>query len=48
MNIMIVKRDGRRVSFNRAKIEAAILKAFKAVDSEVSDYALTKAEKIAD
>lgn len=34
--------------FSREKIESAVLKAFKAVDLEVSDYALAKAASIAD
>ena len=44
----IIKRDGRKVDFNSSKIENAILKAFKAVDGEISDYAKVKAEKIAE
>lgn len=44
----ITKRDGRKVLFNRKKIVTAILKAFIAVDGEVSDYAEEKANKIAD
>ena len=44
----IIKRDGRKVSFNREKIEEAVLKAFAAVDGDVSEYAEEKAEKIAD
>ena len=39
----IIKRDGRRVAFNRDKIERAILKAFLSVDNDWSDYAVTKA-----
>ena len=44
----IKKRDGRLVKFNKNKIVDAILGAFKEVDSEVSPYALEKANKIAD
>ena len=44
----IIKRDGRIVDFNRSKIEKAILKAFIAVDGTANDYALLKAENIAD
>ena len=44
----IKKRDGRLVPFNKKKITTAILKAFIAVDGEVSDYATEKANKIAD
>ncbi len=43
----IKKRDGRLVPFDETKIEKAILKAFVAVDKELSDYALLKAENIA-
>ena len=44
----IKKRDGRLVEFNRNKITTAILKAFNAVDGEVTPYAKEKAEHIAD
>ena len=44
----IVKRDGRKVQFNRVKIERAIEKAFEEVDGEVTEYALSKASNIAD
>lgn len=44
--ILIQKRDGRTVPFNGEKIEIAIIKAFKEVDHEVSDYALEKAKNI--
>ena len=43
----IKKRDGRIVEFNRNKIVNAILKAFEQVDGEVSDYAIEKANNIA-
>ena len=43
----ILKRDGRQVEFDSLKIENAILKAFIAVDGEVSDYAKEKANHIA-
>ena len=46
--VMIEKRDGRTVPFSREKIESAVLKAFKAVDFEINDYALAKAASIAD
>lgn len=46
--LYITKRDGRKVPFNKNKIITAILKAFIAVDGEVSDYATEKANKIAD
>jgi ribonucleoside-triphosphate reductase len=44
----VIKRDGTKVPFEKEKIVNAILKAFKAVDGEVSDYAKEKAEKIAE
>ena len=43
----VVKRDGRKMPFDTEKIKDAILKAFKAVDSQITDYAETKAENIA-
>ena len=46
--VFITKRDGRKVPFSRDKIESAVLKAFKAVDGNISDYATLKASKIAD
>ena len=46
--VQIIKRDGRKVPFSRDKIEAVVLKAFKSVDMEVSDQALSKASNIAD
>ena len=45
MNIR--KRDGRIVKFNEQKIINAILAAFKSVDGDVSDYAISKATNIA-
>ena len=47
MSVMVTKRDGRIVPFNEEKIKQAILKAFKAVDGQISDYAIAKAENIA-
>lgn len=44
--LQVVKRDGIKVPFDSEKIKNAILKSFKAVDGEVSDYAYTKAETI--
>ena len=46
--MQILKRDGRKVEFNRQKIVNAIKKSFRSVDGEVSDYASEKAENIAD
>ena len=45
--ITVLKRDGRKVQFNKEKIVNAILKSFVAVDGEVSEYAKQKAENIA-
>lgn len=47
MSVLVTKRDGRKVPFNEEKIKEAILKAFKAVDGEISNYAIAKAENIA-
>ena len=43
----VQKRDGRIVDFDSQKIINAVLAAFKDVDGEVTDYAKTKAENIA-
>lgn len=43
----IKKRDGRIVDFDRSKIELAVLKAFRAVDGNVTLFAKQKAENIA-
>lgn len=46
--MVIVKRDGRIVDFDKNKIIDAILKAFKDVDKgKISDYAVEKAHNIA-
>lgn len=47
MGYFIIKRDGVRQEFNSEKIKSAVLKAFYEVDGEISDYARTKAENIA-
>lgn len=44
----IIKRDGRQIAFDENKIIDAILKAFKEVDGELTDYAYVKAGNIAD
>lgn len=46
--MQIQKRDGTYQDFDREKIINAILKAFKEIDGDVSDYAITKSKKIAD
>ena len=49
MIILIVqKRDGRKVQFDKEKIKMAVLKAFIEVDREKTDYAKEKAREIAD
>lgn len=44
----IIKRDGVREEFDPEKIKSAVLKAFVAVDGEVTTYAEEKAQNIAD
>lgn len=44
----IKKRDGRLVDFDSQKIKNAILKAFADVDGKLTDYAIDKANNIAD
>ncbi len=44
--LYIIKRDGRTVIFDRSKIEDAVLKAFAAVDGDISNYAQEKANNI--
>ena len=43
----IIKRDGIKEEFNPEKIKSAVLKAFKAVDGEITSYAEEKADNIA-
>jgi ribonucleoside-triphosphate reductase len=45
--MQVIKRDNRKVNFNREKIVNAILKAFKEVDGNVTEYATEKANNIA-
>ena len=45
--LLIIKRDGSVVEFDRAKIENAVLAAFEDVDGELDDYAKSKADNIA-
>ena len=45
--LYVIKRDGIKVPFDSEKIKNAILKSFKAVDGNVTEYAYTKAETIA-
>ena len=43
----VIKRDGRRVKFDKDKIKLAVLKAFFEVDGEETSYAKEKARDIA-
>ena len=45
--LLIIKRDGSVVEFNRAKIENAVLAAFEDVDGKIDKYAKAKADNIA-
>ena len=47
MNFYIIKRDGVKQPFNPDKIKSAVLKAFIAVDGEITPYAEEKANNIA-
>lgn len=44
----VIKRDGRIVEFDPSKIRKAILAAFVSVDGKETDYAIEKADIIAD
>ena len=46
--IYIIKRDGRKVKFDKFKIVDAVLAAFKTVDGDITEYAEIKAGNIAD
>jgi ribonucleoside-triphosphate reductase len=43
----VIKRDGRTVPFDKTKIKESVLKAFKEVDGEITQYAQHKASEIA-
>lgn len=43
----IIKRDGRRMPFNKRKITSAIEKAFVSIDGLLTNYAIDKSENIA-
>ena len=45
--MVVKKRDGRRVKFNKEKVKVAVLKAFLDVDGEETTYAKDKAREIA-
>jgi len=44
---MVIKRDGRKVDFDKNKIKLAVLKAFLDIDGEETQYAKDKAREIA-
>jgi len=46
--LLIIKRDGSVVEFDKSKIERAVLAAFEDVDGQISQYAETKATNIAE
>lgn len=45
--MVVIKRDGRAVRFDKSKIVDAIVKAFYEIDGEVTHYAMSKAIDIA-
>ncbi len=45
--MIVKKRDGRKVKFNKEKVKVAVLKAFLDVDGEETTYAKDKAREIA-
>ena len=45
--MIVKKRDGRRVKFDKEKVKVAVLKAFLDVDGEETAYAKDKAREIA-
>ena len=45
--MIVTKRDGRKVEFDKKKIKLAILKAFLEIDGEETSYAKDKARDIA-
>lgn len=46
--MVVIKRDGREVQFDKDKVYNAITKAFEDIDGEVSMYAHSKATEIAE
>lgn len=46
--IWVTKRDGRRQKFNKQKITSSILRAFKQVEGTCNQYAIQKADTIAE
>ena len=43
----VIKRDGRIVPFDERKIINAVIAAFKSIDGEITEYAITEAKNIA-
>lgn len=48
MALYVIKRDGRKLPFDKSKITKAVLSAFQDVDADISAYAILKADNIAD
>ena len=46
--LLIIKRDGSIAEFDKEKIKHAVLAAFDEVDGEITDYAISKADNIAE
>ena len=44
----VIKRDGRKVLFNKQKIRDAVINAFEDIDKDADQYAIDKANDIAD
>lgn len=45
--MIVIKRDGRKVEFDKSKIKESVQKAFNEVDGEVTSHAKDKAAEIA-
>ena len=45
--MIVVKRDGRKVQFDKEKVKIAVLKAFIDVDGEETPFAKEKARELA-
>ena len=45
--MIVIKRDGRKVEFNKEKIKSAVIRAFRDIDIEDTPYAKEKARDIA-
>jgi ribonucleoside-triphosphate reductase len=45
--LYVIKRDGRKVPFDKSKIKVAVSKAFLEIDGEETPYAKEKSREIA-